>query len=48
MGNCRFHPEPPKVKAGTGFGTSQYEYKCCNETTDIYKVLNGCKGVSGC
>ena len=49
MGNCRQHPEPPKVKAG-GFGGASgvYEYKCCGETSDIYKVLNGCKGDSGC
>jgi len=50
MGNCRFHPEPPKVKVGGGMGGSAglYEYKCCGETQDIYKVLNGCKGDSGC
>ena len=45
MGNCRFHPEPPKVKAGDG---GLYEYKCCNEVVDIYKVLNRCKGDNGC
>lgn len=50
MGNCRYHPEAPKVKAGGGIGGSAglYEYKCCSETSDIYKVLNGCKGDSGC
>ena len=50
MGNCRFHPEPPKVKADGGIGSSAgiYEYKCCGETSDIYKVLNGCKGDTGC
>ena len=48
--NCRYHPEAPKVKAGGGIGGSAglYEYKCCGETSDIYKVLNGCKGDSGC
>lgn len=50
MGNCRYHPEPPRVKAGGGLGSSLgvYEYKCCNETSDIYKVLNGSKSESGC
>lgn len=50
MGNCRYHAEPPRVKAGGGVGGTSglYEYKCCGETSDIYKVLNGCKGDSGC
>ena len=48
MGNCRFHPEPPRVKAGGGLGSSSglYEFKCCGETSDIYKVLNGSKSES--
>jgi hypothetical protein len=45
MGNCRFHSEPPRIRAGN---EGLYEYKCCNETVDIYKVLNGCKGDNGC
>lgn len=48
MGNCRYHPEPPKVRQSGGIGTGVYEYKCCHETSDIYKVLNGTKGDSGC
>lgn len=43
MGNCRHHPEPPRIKAD-----GIYEYKCCGETMDVYKVLNGAKGQSGC
>lgn len=47
MGNCRYHPEPPKAKAaGSSAGT--YEYKCCNEVVEIYDVLNGKKGEHGC
>jgi hypothetical protein len=26
----------------------RYEYKCCNDTVDIYKVLNGSHCESGC
>lgn len=49
MGNCRYHPEPPKIKGSYAPGSvSVYEYPCCKETSDICKVLNGCKGESGC
>jgi hypothetical protein len=50
MGNCRYHPEHPRVKAGGGLGSTSgmYEFKCCGETSDIYKVLNGSKSESGC
>lgn len=49
MGFCKFHESSPKVKIGAAgpFG-STYEYSCCNEQVDVYQVLNGVKGVSGC
>ena len=32
-----------------GIGASgTYEYRCCDESVDIYQVLNGGKGDSGC
>jgi hypothetical protein len=27
---------------------SSYEYNCCNQQVDVYSVLNGNKGESGC
>ena len=47
MGNCRYHKEAPRAKVGLG-SSGTYEYRCCNETVDIYKVLNGSKSESGC
>lgn len=49
MGFCRFHEASPKVKLNSAgpFG-SMYDYSCCNEQVDVYQVLNGVKGVSGC
>lgn len=49
MGNCRYHTASPKVKMNLlgPFG-SNYEYTCCNQTSDIYQVLNGAKGDQGC
>ena len=49
MGFCRFHESSPKVKINsTGPFGSMYDYACCNEQVDVYQVLNGVKGVSGC
>ena len=49
MGYCRYHSVAPKVKMNLHgpFG-STYEYSCCNNQVDVYQVLNGTKGDSGC
>ena len=47
MGNCRFHKQAPRAKVGLGT-SGTYEYRCCDESVDIYLVLNGGKGDSGC
>jgi hypothetical protein len=50
MGNCRFHKTQCKVKASLhGPLGSTYEFECCNQTVDVYEVLNGKRGsTSGC
>jgi hypothetical protein len=49
MGVCKQHKASPKVKMNLlgPFGSS-YEYPCCSQQADVYQVLNGAKGDSGC
>ena len=48
MGFCRYHKQPSKVKMSATPLGSLYEYGCCKEEVNVYQMLNGQKGDTGC